>query len=74
MKNREDLSRHIIHFISPFPDDSELLKSDPLSVRRLHYDVVLNDMELGGDSIRIHQPELQEFVFKDVLNLPKDDV
>ena len=51
-----------------------MLKSDPHSVRGQHYDIVLNGMELGGGSIRIHQPELQEFVFKGVLDLPKDVV
>jgi len=43
-------------------------------VRGQHYDVVLNGMELGGGSIRIHQPALQEKVFKDVLKIPSEVV
>ncbi|MBT5381179.1 MAG: aspartate--tRNA ligase [Opitutae bacterium] len=61
-------------FTSPVPDDIELLDSDPKAVRGQHYDMVLNGVELGGGSIRIHQTQLQEKVFKDVLNIPADIV
>lgn len=61
-------------FTSPVPEDIELLKTDPHAVRGQHYDIVLNGMELGGGSIRIHQPALQEYVFKDVLQIPTDTV
>jgi aspartyl-tRNA synthetase len=61
-------------FTSPVPEDAGLLDSDPKAVRGQHYDVVLNGMELGGGSIRIHQPELQEKIFKDVLKIPADVV
>jgi aspartyl-tRNA synthetase len=61
-------------FTSPVPEDAALLDSDPQKVRGQHYDVVLNGMELGGGSIRIHQPALQEKVFKDVLKIPADVV
>jgi aspartyl-tRNA synthetase len=61
-------------FTSPVPDDIELLDSDPKAVRGQHYDMVLNGVELGGGSIRIHQTKLQEKVFKDVLNIPADIV
>jgi aspartyl-tRNA synthetase len=61
-------------FTSPVPEDEALLDSDPQKVRGQHYDVVLNGMELGGGSIRIHQPALQEKVFKDVLKIPADVV
>ena len=47
---------------------------NPQKVRGQHYDVVLNGMELGGGSIRIHQPALQEKVFKDVLKIPAEVV
>lgn len=61
-------------FTSPVPEDTELLDSDPKKVRGQHYDMVLNGMELGGGSIRIHQPELQKKVFEDVLKIPADVV
>lgn len=61
-------------FTSPVPEDVELLDSDPKAVRGQHYDLVLNGMELGGGSIRIHQPELQKKVFEEVLKIPADVV
>ena len=61
-------------FTSPVPEDAGLLESNPKAVRGQHYDVVLNGMELGGGSIRIHQPDLQEKIFKDVLKIPADVV
>ena len=61
-------------FTSPVPEDINLLDSDPKAVRGQHYDMVLNGVELGGGSIRIHQTELQEKVFKDVLKIPADIV
>ncbi|MBW7895860.1 MAG: aspartate--tRNA ligase [Opitutaceae bacterium] len=61
-------------FTAPVPEDIALLDSDPKAVRGQHYDVVLNGMELGGGSIRIHQPALQKKVFEDVLKIPQDVV
>ena len=61
-------------FTAPVPEDVALLDSDPRAVRGQHYDVVLNGMELGGGSIRIHQPALQKKVFEDVLKIPADVV
>jgi aspartyl-tRNA synthetase len=61
-------------FTAPVEEDAHLLESDPKAVRGQHYDVVLNGMELGGGSIRIHQPALQEKVFTDVLKIPADVV
>jgi aspartyl-tRNA synthetase len=61
-------------FTAPVAEDIHLLDSAPEKVRGQHYDVVLNGMELGGGSIRIHQPALQEKVFKDVLKIPQDVV
>jgi aspartyl-tRNA synthetase len=56
-------------FTSPVPEDIEFLTSDPKKVRGQHYDCVVNGVELGGGSIRIHQPELQKTVFEEVLQL-----
>ncbi len=61
-------------FTAPVPEDVPLLDSAPEKVRGQHYDVVLNGMELGGGSIRIHQPALQKKVFEEVLKIPADVV
>ena len=50
-------------FTAPHLDDISLLESDPGKVRGLQHDLVLNGYEIGGGSIRIHQPEIQEKVF-----------
>jgi len=51
-------------FTSPHPDDLELLETDPGKVRGLQHDMVLNGFEVGGGSIRISDPKIQEKVFK----------
>ena len=61
-------------FTAPVVEDTALLDTNPKAVRGQHYDVVLNGMELGGGSIRIHQPALQKKVFEDVLKIPADVV
>lgn len=50
-------------FTMPHPDDIDKFESDPMSVRSIAYDLVLNGWELGSGSIRIHEPELQRKVF-----------
>lgn len=50
-------------FTAPHPDDLKLLDSNPSKVRGLQHDLVLNGFEVGGGSIRIHQPEIQSKVF-----------
>jgi aspartyl-tRNA synthetase len=50
-------------FTAPHPDDVALLDSDPLKVRGLQHDLALNGFEVGGGSIRIHQPEIQSKIF-----------
>ena len=56
-------------FTSPLTEDIPRLTDDPKSVRGQHYDIVVNGVELGGGSIRIHHPDLQKTVFEDVLKL-----
>ena len=51
-------------FTAPHPDDISLLDKDPLKVRGLQHDMILNGHEVGGGSIRIHQAEIQEKIFK----------
>jgi aspartyl-tRNA synthetase len=50
-------------FTRPHPDDIDRLDSDPLSVRSLAYDLVVNGVELGSGSVRIHDRDLQGRVF-----------
>ncbi|MGC8967306.1 MAG: aspartate--tRNA ligase [Thermus sp.] len=51
-------------FTSPHPEDLPLLEEDPGRARALAYDLVLNGVEVGGGSIRIHDPGLQARVFR----------
>ena len=59
-------------FCMPHPDDFELLGTDPGQVRAQAYDVVLNGVELGSGSIRIHRRDIQQKVF-DVLGISPDE-
>ena len=61
-ENRWDSLHH--PFTAPHPDDVDKLGTDPGSVRSLAYDVVLNGLEIGGGSIRIHDQQLQSAVFE----------
>jgi aspartyl-tRNA synthetase len=71
-QNRWYSSHH--PFTAPVAEDVAFLTSDPKKVRGQHYDVVVNGVELGGGSIRIHQPEVQRAIFEQVLQIPQDTV
>jgi len=60
-------------FTAPVADDIPLLKTDPKKVRGQHYDIVVNGVELGGGSIRIHQPDVQKTIFEELLQIPPDE-
>jgi aspartyl-tRNA synthetase len=70
-QNRWYSSHH--PFTAPVAEDVAMLKSDPKKVRGQHYDIVVNGVELGGGSIRIHQPDVQKTVFEDVLQISPEE-
>ena len=51
-------------FTMPYPEDLQYLESDPERVRAQAYDVVLNGVELGSGSVRIHDRKIQQKMFK----------
>lgn len=51
-------------FTAPNPKDLSLLDTNPTRVRGLQHDMVLNGYEVGGGSVRIHQPKIQEKIFE----------
>lgn len=53
-------------------DDIELLETDPLKAKAEHYDIVVNGVELGGGSRRIHNADFQRYILKDVLKMPAE--
>ncbi|HOI96010.1 MAG TPA: aspartate--tRNA ligase [Syntrophobacter fumaroxidans] len=59
-------------FTSPIEEDVPLLREHPEQVRSRAYDLVLNGIEIGGGSIRIHRQELQELVFG-ALGISRED-
>ena len=65
-QDKETGQWHAMHhpFTSPCSEDMDKLESDPGAIKAQAYDVVLNGVELGGGSIRIHNPEVQAQMFK----------
>ena len=59
-------------FTSPLDEDLPFMDTDPSKVRAKAYDIVINGMEAGGGSIRIHNPDIQWKMF-DVLGLTKEE-
>ena len=70
-QNRWYSSHH--PFTAPVQEDIPLLKTDPKKVRGQHYDIVVNGVELGGGSIRIHQPDVQKTIFEELLAIPPEE-
>jgi len=73
-KNEEGQIQAMHHpFTSPHPEDLAFMETDPLRIRAQAYDVVLNGVELGSGSIRIHDPELQTQLFR-VLGISPEEI
>jgi aspartyl-tRNA synthetase len=73
-RNEEGRLQSMHHpFTCPHMDDLDKLDRDPTAVRAQAYDIVLNGVELGGGSIRIHDADLQARMFK-ALQLPEKEV
>jgi aspartyl-tRNA synthetase len=70
-QNRWYSSHH--PFTAPVAEDIPFLKTEPRRVRGQHYDIVVNGVELGGGSIRIHQPDVQKTIFEDVLQISPEE-
>ncbi|KAH9592964.1 aspartyl-tRNA synthetase 2, mitochondrial [Schistosoma haematobium] len=54
-------------FTAASPETAHFLYTDPSKVIGLHYDLVCNGQEVGGGSIRIHNPEVQRYIFTEIL-------
>ena len=60
-------------FTSPNLEDVDKMATEPLKCRSIAYDIVYNGTELGGGSVRIHSPEVQQKVFK-ALGLEDEEI
>jgi len=72
--NEEEARLESVHhpFTSPLEEDLPLLQDQPEKVRARAYDIVLNGSEIGGGSVRIHNPALQETMFK-ILGISQEE-
>ncbi|KAH7344557.1 tRNA synthetases class II-domain-containing protein [Rhizoctonia solani] len=71
-KGRLSSSHH--PFTAPMAEDvGKLLNGQAREVRGQHYDLVLNGIEIGGGSVRVHDPALQRFIFEQVLQLTPNE-
>ena len=70
-ENRWDAMHH--PFTAPEEEDLPLLDTDPGAARARQYDLVCNDVEVGGGSIRIHRRDIQEKIFG-IMGLPLEQI
>ncbi len=72
--DEKEQRHHAVHhpFTAPLDEDIETLGTEPLKARSKAYDVVLNGQEIGGGSIRIHNPEVQARILE-LLGIDKDE-
>lgn len=70
--NADDKRFDSLHhpFTSPVPEDLHKLETDPGNIRSQAYDLVVNGSEIGGGSVRIHNPQVQAKIF-DLLNISR---
>eukprot|EP00298_Acanthocystis_sp_HF-20_P002431 c12846_g2_i1.p1 GENE.c12846_g2_i1~~c12846_g2_i1.p1 ORF type:complete len:664 (-),score=305.26 c12846_g2_i1:7-1998(-) len=61
-------------FTAPHPSTSHLLLTDPLKVTSLAYDLVVNGVEVGGGSIRIHDPYLQHHILNKFIGMTNEQI
>jgi aspartyl-tRNA synthetase len=55
-------------------EDLDLLATNPLAAKAAHYDFVVNGVELGGGSRRIHNGHVQEYILRDILRVPEEGI
>ncbi|MBI2054534.1 MAG: aspartate--tRNA ligase [Candidatus Sungbacteria bacterium] len=73
-KNEDGEIQTVHHpFTRPHPEDEARLEPDPLGVRALAYDIVLNGYEISSGSIRVHERALQNRIFK-MLGLSDEEI
>jgi aspartyl-tRNA synthetase len=70
-ENRWDAMHH--PFTAPVEEDLPLLDSDPGAAHARQYDIICNDVEIGGGSIRIHRRDIQEKIFS-IMGLPEEEI